>query len=152
MIYSVGCSTHVSCSIILDIDLVLQPLKHKECLEKTLQHCHMWQKSFIMFYNSTRTISINAQCKLMPINTDQNIIPLLIPISINLINSSQYLIGNNRHWEVFQINARILICIDRHWALIEGVQFYSFLCEGVEKFASRHWNSGLPIFTVWEQN
>ncbi len=31
------------------------------------------------------------------------------------------LIGNDRHWETFRINAMMLIGIDRHWAMIEGV-------------------------------
>ncbi len=52
-----------------------------------------------------RTPSINSQCRSMLIK-----ILALIPMSIN---SDQL--------RDFRINAMILICIDRHWALIGGV-------------------------------
>ncbi len=52
----------------------------------------------------SRTPPINAQCRSMPINADQN----------HGIDPKSELID-------IGINARILIGIDRHWALIEGV-------------------------------
>ncbi len=69
------------------------------------------------------------QCP-MPINADQNsgIDPnvdqfLSMPDQAELIrhwsalNWSE-LIGNDRHWEAFRINAMILIGIDRHWSAL----------------------------------
>ncbi len=42
-----------------------------------------------------------------------------------LINSSQFwFICNDQHWEVFRIDTRIFIGIDRHWSLIEEVLIY----------------------------
>ncbi len=74
-----------------------------------------------------RTPPINAQCRSMPINVDQNsgIDPNVDQFLSMPINSDQLigiernwseLIGNDRHWEAFRINAMILSCIDRHWS------------------------------------
>ncbi len=80
-----------------------------------------------------RTPLINAQC--WPTNSG-------IDLNVNQFQSMQInaMIGNDRHWEPFRINAIILIGIDRHRTLIEWVLIidYRFMLE------DGHWKDMVP--------
>ena len=63
------------------------------------------------------------QYQSLPINADQLLMFYwcLDPALIGIDQNWEELIGNDQQWEVFWFNVRILISIDRHWALIMEV-------------------------------
>ncbi len=78
-------------------------------------------------------MSINSsQCWSMPINARSSRVVMygqfllmfywtLDPALIGIERNWSELMGKDWHWKTSQINVMILIGIDRHWALIEGV-------------------------------
>ncbi len=76
-----------------------------------------------------RSIPFNAdQCRSMQINARSSRIDwqFLLCFTDALIRHWLALIGNDRHWETFWINAMILIGIDRHWVM--GVLILAVAC------------------------